>query len=291
MTNSDIQPATDTNSIPDKADSQDFAGRFREIISDPLNLMIARCPLAGSVVNGLVYLHNGIRVPVAGPYSYYGKFSQILALNRGVHEPLEEYVFQQTLKALGSAPVILELGAFWGHYSMWLLHAHPDGRAIMVEPNKNNFQAGLVNLRLNKLEAETLNGFIGKDAIQVDTLLSIRGLDHLDILHADIQGYELEMIQGAHNTLSEHRADYVFISTHSQDLHESVISELSSHGYRIEVACDVDSETTSFDGLVFASSPSANQIFEHFKPLGRTQILTQSPETLVQSLTDIRSNY
>ena len=94
-----------------KAAPSDFLGRFREVISDPLNLLIERVPAAGFVEGDLVYLHNGLRVPVAGPGAYYGPFSQVLVLNRGVHEPLEEYVFQQVLKRLPDGPSMIELGA------------------------------------------------------------------------------------------------------------------------------------------------------------------------------------
>lgn len=83
-----------------KADATDFLGRFREIISDPLNLLIKRHPFAGTVDDDFVYLHNGNKVPLTGPYSYYGDFSDILVINRGVHEPLEEYVFQELLNIL-----------------------------------------------------------------------------------------------------------------------------------------------------------------------------------------------
>ena len=88
-----------------KAASGDFLGRFREVISDPLNLLIERVPMAGFLDGNQVYLHNGLRVPVAGPGAYYGPFSQLLVINRGVHEPLEEFVFQEVLKCLPEAPV------------------------------------------------------------------------------------------------------------------------------------------------------------------------------------------
>ena len=103
-----------------KARWNDFPGRFREILSDPLNLLIRRVPHAGLVDGNLVYLHNGLHVPWAGPNAYYGRFSLIFVLNRGVHEPLEEFVFQEVIDRLPSAPRMLELGAYWGHYSMWL---------------------------------------------------------------------------------------------------------------------------------------------------------------------------
>jgi hypothetical protein len=108
-----------------KAASGDFLGRFREVISDPLNLLIERVPMAGFLDGNQVYLHNGLRVPVAGPGAYYGPFSQLLVINRGVHEPLEEFVFQEVLKCLPEAPSMIELGAYWGHYSMWFKKERP----------------------------------------------------------------------------------------------------------------------------------------------------------------------
>ena len=80
-----------------------FIERYRESICDPLNLLIKRVPKAGYVDGlGCVILHNGNRVPVAGELAYYRDFSDILIINRGVHEPLEEYCFQQVLKKIKS---------------------------------------------------------------------------------------------------------------------------------------------------------------------------------------------
>jgi hypothetical protein len=98
--------------LPSKASADDFLGRFREIVSDPINLLIERVPMAGVVQGNVVILHNGNQVPLSGDGSYYGDFSHILVINRGVHEPLEEYVFQEMLKQLDDRPLMLELGAY-----------------------------------------------------------------------------------------------------------------------------------------------------------------------------------
>jgi hypothetical protein len=66
-----------TMQLPLKATETDFVGRFREIISDPLNLLIERVPMAGTVQGNEVFLHNGNRVPLTGAAAYYGAFSQI----------------------------------------------------------------------------------------------------------------------------------------------------------------------------------------------------------------------
>src|SRR5262249_59878055 len=76
-----------------KAQPSDFLGRFREVISDPLNLLIERVPLAGMGEANDVYLYNGLRVPAAGEGGYFRPLCYLLVINRGVHETLAGYVF------------------------------------------------------------------------------------------------------------------------------------------------------------------------------------------------------
>src|ERR1700721_4435320 len=141
-----------------KAAASDFLGRFREIISDPLNLLIERVPLAGFVDGNLVYLHNGLRVPIAGPGAYYGPFSELLVINRGVHEPLEEFVFQEVLKRLPDDPSMIELGAYWGHYSMGFKKERPNGEVILFEPEPGCLKAGQDNFARNGFQGRVHPG-------------------------------------------------------------------------------------------------------------------------------------
>jgi len=269
-----------------KASDTDFLGRFREIVSDPLNLLIQRHPLAGTVQDGLVFLHNGHRVPALGPTAYYENFSYILVINRGVHEPLEEYVFQELLKILPQAPVMLELGAYWGHYSMWLKQARPQATVHLVEPDASNLAVGVENFRRNGYDGRFLQEFVGLGKFEVDAFLRDNGIARLSVLHADIQGYEDEMLSGSSEALKGKRIDYLFVSTHSQALHEHVRSRLGGYGYRIEVSSDFDNETTSFDGFLCASSPEAKPLFGSFRTLGRTQITVARPAEVIESLRD-----
>lgn len=268
----------------EKAAADDFVGRFREIISDPLNLLIRRVPNAGVVEDGLVCLHNGLKVPLSGPGSYYGDFSQVLSLNRGVHEPLEEYVFQQVTSALPTAPIMLELGAYWGHYSMWLKQVRPYATVYLVEPETENVEAGRANFLRNGMNGEFIQDFVGRGHFQVDRFLRERGVDHLDVLHSDIQGYEMEMLEACTGLLKKRKIKYAFVSTHSQELHHDVMRVFRSFDYRVEVAADFDEETTSYDGFVFASSPGTEAVFDAFRPLSRTQIAESSPECLLRYL-------
>ncbi len=270
---------------PNKADAGDFFGRFREIVSDPLNLLIERTPLAGCLVeDGTIILHNGNRVPFGGANAYYGSFSYILAINRGVHEPLEEYVFQELLKKLPVQPTMLELGAYWAHYSMWLKKRYPQAQTHMVEPNAQNIQIGKDNFALNRYEGEFVQAFVGHGHFGVDRYLQEKGIAHLDILHADIQSFEVEMLKDSAQSLQDKIVDYVFISTHTQDLHSGVVALLQQHGYRVEISSDFDRETTSYDGFVFASSPLREPVFPHFRPMSRIEIAQARSGDLIRWL-------
>ena len=264
-----------------------FLERYREVVSDPINILIKRVPEAGYVdKNGCVVLHNGNRVPVEGMLAYYSDFSDILIINRGVHEPLEEYCFQQVLKKIKSeSPIMIELGAYWAHYSMWLMKEFPKAICYMVEPELDNIACGKNNLRINKFQGEFINDFVGSTGFQLDIFVSERKLSSINILHSDIQGYEVEMLDGAKDSLQKNMVDYVFISTHNEDLHNSVIDKLTDFGYRVEVSSDVENHTTSCDGFILASSPKVSPVFKSFLPLGRLEIAKATPKVLINSIT------
>ncbi len=267
-----------------KADGADFLGRFREIVADPLNLLIRRHPHAGMIEGDHVILHNGNRVWRHGPLAYYQQFSDILVINRGVHEPLEELAFQEMLPHLQASPIMLELGAYWAHYSMWLKRARRAAQLVMVEPEPGNAAVGRANLALNGMDGEYVEAFVGRGRFEVDSWMAETGIQRLDILHADIQGYEVEMLEGARQTLAEKRVDFCFISTHSQSLHQAVHRALTAAGYRIEVSADFDHQTTSFDGFLLAVHPDRPPVLPGPAPLGREDIARSGPQALIASL-------
>ncbi len=274
--------------VPPKAGGADLLGRFREVIADPINLLIERVPFAGAVHANEVCLLNGNRVPVSGNDAYYGMFSQLLVVNRGVHEPLQEYVFQELLKRLPQAPQMIELGAYWAHYSMWLQKVRPQAKNIMVEPNPAGLAVGRSNFTRNGFVGEFIQAAVARAAWQVDPFLQSRAIGQVDILHADIEGFEVEMVEGATMALRKARIDYLFISTHSQQRHHEIIRRLKEFDYRIEVSSDFDHETTSYDGLIFASSPRTKPMFTDFVTIGRATRAIASPDVLLQTLDKIR---
>jgi predicted O-methyltransferase YrrM len=272
--------------MPKKAESGDFQGRFREIMSDPLNVLIERHPLAGQVTEdgACVYLHNGNLVPRSGSFAYYSEFSDILVINSGVHEPLEEFVFQQLLEVLPETPLMIELGAYWGHYSMWLKKIKPESEVILVEADPHNLEVGRQNFERNGLTGSFIAGEVRQGGFSVSYFVEQRKLRRIDLLHADIQGFELEMIEDCVPLLREQRIDYMLISTHSQEIHEQIERILAHVSYNIIVSSDYDSHTTSHDGLIFASAPDLPNFLAGFVPVGRSELTRLSGQQKVEYL-------
>src|SRR5262249_33912775 len=62
-------------------------------------------------------MHNGVRV-IEGCYG--GRWTtEIIRLLQGHHEPQEEKAFHAVLPLVRPGGVMLELGSFWGYYSLW----------------------------------------------------------------------------------------------------------------------------------------------------------------------------
>jgi len=72
---------------------------------------------------------------------------------KGVHEPQEEKVFDLVLKKLPGEAVMIELGAFWGFYSMCFCMENKKNKSYLVEPDAGALQSGLNNFKLNRVKA------------------------------------------------------------------------------------------------------------------------------------------
>lgn len=258
--------------------AEKYIERFREIVSDPLNLLIERVPTAGYLdENRNVILHNGARVPIDGDGSYYGRFSEILIINRGVHEPLEEYCFQELLKYLSKedkAHTMLELGAYWGHYSLWFSNVLERTHCTLVEPESKNIEAGRRNFQQNRKKAVFLQEFVSSKGFTVDKFFSKdkSSVSELTLLHSDIQGFEEEMLLNSEKALSERKIRYLMISTHGKDIHENCLSIIQRHEYRVSVESEPNKHTTSSDGFIFAHRADCDGIVNHKEIFGRMEI-------------------
>jgi hypothetical protein len=233
-----------------------FPQRFIDVMSDPSNLLIPRVPQAGTIQRGNIVLHNGLLVPLN---SYYGSFSRILTLNRGCHEPSEERMFAEVLQHIPRGGVMIELGSYWAFYSMWFHRRVIDAHNYCVEPNLANLHVGMMNCRINQIDGiDFTQASIGHQQLTVCQLVQQKHINQIDLLHSDIQGAELEMLQDAIPLLDSQQITYLFVSTHSDQLHYDCMALLQQHHYRIIASADYDHETFCYDGILVAC-PETNQ--------------------------------
>ena len=232
-----------------------WRSRIDEVISAPDNAAIHRVPEAGTLHGHVITMHNGVRVCANG---YYGSgILNMLIENKGVHEPQEERAFEAIIGHLPKECTMLELGAYWGFYSLSLLQQRPTAKCFLVEPDPINLLSGELNFSLNGRSGCFLQAGVGRTpqvepkTVSVDSFCSEYRINHLDILHADIQGSELDMLEGAQRMLSSGRVDFIFISTHSNTLHADCMAKLEAVGYVILADANLDS-TFSHDGLIVA---------------------------------------
>ena len=70
--------------------------------------------------------------------------------------------------------------------------------------------------------------------ITVDEYLASNAITELDILHADIQGQELEMLLGADTCLRKRQVAFMFISAHFEDdHHQTCLQAVRDYGYQV----------------------------------------------------------
>lgn len=159
---------------------------------------------------------------------------------------------------------MIELGSFWSFYSMWFNKEVKNANNYMIEPDLFNMGCGKRNFKLNGMHGDFTNAFIGKESregktatVCVDDFIAEKKIEYVDILHSDIQGYEYEMLQGALKTITTKKVGFVFVSTHSQEVHLKCRAFLLENDFFIISEADMNN-TYSQDGLIVAASPNSD---------------------------------
>lgn len=248
---------------------------------------IAKVRGAGSIVERdgtkVQIMHNGVLV-VEG--CYYGDWmTRIITDLGGHHEPQEELVFHHILKHIPAEATMIELGGYWSYYSLWFLHAargrrwprlwgdRTRRRAIVLEPDPAHLSIGHSNAKLNGLAPEFVHGCVGGRPLSdlsfateksgtirlrqysVPELMHEAEIEYLDILHCDIQGAEVEVIESLAPILQQRRIRFLVVSTHAHHIsgnpltHQLCLAMLKSAGAQILEEHDVH-ESYSGDGLI-----------------------------------------
>jgi len=246
---------------------ENWGYRTKQALACPDNAYIKRVPEAGQVQGEFQVMHNGVKVLLG---SYYGKDSvKLIRKNRGVHEPQEERIFQEVLPLLAPGGVMIELGAYWGYYSLWFCKEVPRAQAYLVEPIRENLELGKRNFAANALgEAHFTHAWVGDKSgtaddgtriICVDDFVAEQQLERVTILHSDIQGFEMQMLKGSQQTIKAGKISFCFISTHSVEMHNQCDALLREYGFEI-LASISPPESYSVDGILVGRWPSAPAI-------------------------------
>jgi FkbM family methyltransferase len=239
---------------------------------------IPKVPGAGSIRvdeqgNRVQLMHNGLVVLADG---YYGNaLTQIIERMKGHHEPQEEKVFHEVLKAVAPGSTMIELGCYWAYYSMWFQRAVDNARNFMIEPGKAPLECGRKNFELNRMRGDFTRARIGRTSsggwqatgtgaanaeaptVCVRDFVRQKGIEKVALLHSDIQGFEYEMLQGCGDLIIGRQIEFVFISTHSLKIHFQCLKYVVQNGYTI-IAEHNPKESYSEDGLIVgAASPRA----------------------------------
>lgn len=226
---------------------------------------IPKHPDAGKVFDqhlGIPYqvMHNGLKVVKDGYCAPW--MTDLIYGLQGHHEPQEERVFYEVLKHLPQKATMIELGSYWGYYSLWFAKVVAESTNYLIEPDPERLNLGKQNFILNDLTATYVHGYIGtcgtdagnfQNATQlgIDSFLEENHIEHVNILHSDIQGSEYEMLESAIESIKLHKIDYFFISTHSEKIHADCIRFLEDRDYVI-IAEHSPEQSYSVDGLVVA---------------------------------------
>jgi FkbM family methyltransferase len=211
------------------------------------------------------YMFNGVKILYGTYHSPW--MNRIIKNLKGHHEPQEELCFFYLLKTLGKKASMLELGSNWSYYSIWFNKEIKHPQNICVEPVLENLRNGKSNSNFNNCKnIKFIQACIGKELLQntifknwngkliklpqynVEYIVKSNKNLYLDIIHSDIQGVELAMLEGAQSVFDN--IGYFVISTH-QEKHDECINFLKSNHFIILVEHSVE-ESYSLDGLIVA---------------------------------------
>ena len=137
----------------------------------PDNSLIKRVGNAGKLIKSYIVMHNGVKI-YANSYYGTGMFNLLIA-NKGVHEPKEERIFDHIINSMDENCIMLELGSYWGFYSLSLLQKKPKAKCHLIEPLSDNLYCGKLNFKLNNRKGNFSSYYIDKVSNRKKNTISI----------------------------------------------------------------------------------------------------------------------
>lgn len=160
---------------------------------------------------------------------------------------------------------MIELGSNQAYYSLLFNKILNECvvNNILVEPNDDYINRGVDTFKHNDIEGTFINKSIGdiwvahnslfnKDVITVDELIDQYSIDILDVLHSDIDGAEITMLEGSKNSLKYNKIKYAFILAHGENIFNQCIDFISDYEY--DVIHQYDEQIIGADRLIVIKS-------------------------------------
>jgi FkbM family methyltransferase len=266
-----MTPGSSTVAAP--AATPDWDAIAARIRATPEFARIPLHPKAGLIEDNRQYFFDG--GVTTYPWGEPG-LHRLVELTRGAPEPQEILPYLEAFDTLPRDATVVELGAGWAFYTVVAGRRLPQSKLFAVEANPQLLEITRRNIALNGLadrttvlhaaawnvDGETLNfreagygswvhhrGEYAVPSLSVDGFRATHGLNRIHVLHMDVQGAELKVLDGAARSLAEATIDHVFIGTHSDELHEQCRARLEACGFTIVVSHDL-SQSASGDGVL-----------------------------------------
>jgi FkbM family methyltransferase len=203
-----------------------------------------------------------------------------------LHEPEEEEWLVKIISAIKRLddPLFVDIGSGYGYYAILVKLRVPACRIVCYEPLERHRKYLRQNWELNGLSCADLT--IRADAVyrtrgqvrfarkrygseivgetdatgdsggsRVNTVRlddEIQCLGAVSALKVDVQGAELDVLNGAASALQTQLIKSVIIGTHSGLIHDECLRILASNRYRIE--CEIPKPNLQPDGILVATS-------------------------------------
>ena len=187
---------------------------------------------------------------------------------------VEEKHREMMLGRIREGSTILDIGAHIGYYTLlFAKRAGAGGRVIAFEPSTATYEKLLENISLNDFDnistvkaaasnrsgTATINlaagyntgstslhfdsGAVGTeqvDTIAIDEYLSRHAIDDVNVVKIDVEGHELQVLEGMRATLAEpaNQAPEIFVEVNEKTLEsagtpvEAIFDELAATGYQ-----------------------------------------------------------
>ena len=174
----------------------------------------------------------------------------------------EEYKTKALLAHLREGQTVIDVGAHVGYFAaIASVVVGPTGRVFAFEPRPLNHRYLIRHISSNRLENITPfrvgvaakrgrrrfevntgtgtghlspEGALEIDTVSIDEEVAAGRLPAPDLIKIDVEGGEIEVLQGAEVVIHDHRPK-MLVATHGADTHAFVVDFLARHDYAYEI--------------------------------------------------------